>query len=1284
MKELDWGKINNDRDFQRLVNDLFALEINYPGYLSSSPAIASDGGWDGRYIGSYMGCCGVWNIQSKWTKHNLNQAYKQLRQEVKDELKKARENAVDYLLIATNADLRVGINDHVGELERLNQDQKFVKKLFIWPRTNLESKIVQYPWLRYNYFGDTQEPMFVPPQKFAEAQLEHILSNFLGREDSLESFEKFLQDSSSKIFIVHAGGGYGKTHFIIEAGKRVIQLKPDMQAWFCRPGIRDVNDAINELNHGKNTVVFLDDADRYQDETRKLIAHTKTFSPGQLKIILSCRSSGLKSVEKLACEQSIYNYKAFELPNLPEKILIEILNNASGSKIINHPERIVKQLNGNLFLIVVTGKQLKDGATDGREIKTRIKDELDREAENALQGLLNERNTKNLLRELSVILPFPKEKQANKIIEQLASVLDLKTDLVNEALDRLVESKILRKTGSSVRFNPDMKGDIYLSIELDKKSGKNIAYTMLDNWLCICPDRLMANLADASIYKETNLVNEAVNNLLKKWIYEVSQTNDLEKAKRLELAGYVAFLAPDQAINLIYAYIDSSSTEEGDRLNQDAYGPIIYSILHIPGYEKVTLELILYMAQKRLKGTYDNYKPTSLIRNMVSPIEKNITSATNSLNELLGWVNKASCTELEAELASEGVKEALSGSHEYQESYEYQLTIGRKVLRYSGSFKESIDQYRDKAMEVLQCFIFHQNDKIKKMGIEIIDYIGYRPASKNDDFWDRILGDIEKAFAWLDNLISHTNSHQLLSSIEDVLIRYWEDNEDHPNLSENAADILRAFPRSIDYLIFRYFVAHDMIISDFKKLEEGAPEKDRRRWLINNHYRYSAFPQRDFDELVEKLSDKYKERDEIIEYLNRLENEIKGNPHWQYVPLIETWSKFNDKAFIQIATNRKLMEKIPERFHLGICQAASDKDKKYIDEYAESILADLENLRPQKIDILLDLIIRHNVSASKFMPWFLKIIERADGRVKSSILYSSYHIFKDRPQRERDQVVNILEQSLQGEVDYKVLETCDFLIQDAKHWNLQDEDLEKIRKRLFEIIRDIPNLDHHTDNLLGFAINGDLDKFINLLEYRFKKQSEYHKRGKILDYHAIPFNGFSSAKGLIRTYEDFVKLMEKVNTWSNEGLLSTLSSELVIGSLHINDSEQRDYLMAYISEKVEAGDIGNLRIAANALYSVPFSDSTTDLFLEYLIAAEKVGLFDEIKHILARQVFIGSYPSGTWQICSNLVHKKELLERIYDKCPPGAIKSYINSLITSAVEKIRKYSNTDDDDDDLT
>lgn len=36
MKNLDWNKINNGRDFQCLVIDLFALEINNPNNLLRS------------------------------------------------------------------------------------------------------------------------------------------------------------------------------------------------------------------------------------------------------------------------------------------------------------------------------------------------------------------------------------------------------------------------------------------------------------------------------------------------------------------------------------------------------------------------------------------------------------------------------------------------------------------------------------------------------------------------------------------------------------------------------------------------------------------------------------------------------------------------------------------------------------------------------------------------------------------------------------------------------------------------------------------------------------------------------------------------------------------------------------------------------------------------------------------------------------------------------------------------------------------------------------------------
>jgi len=232
------------------------------------------------------------------------------------------------------------------------------------------------------------------------------------------------------------------------------------------------------------------------------------------------------------------------------------------------------------------------------------------------------------------------------VLDKLATILGLKVNLINEALDKLIEAKIIRVVGASVRFNPDMKGDIYLSVELDKENGKDLANEMFENWLPIYPKQLTANLAAASRHKDTNSANEAVKELFQKWINETSETSDSFKSKRLELAASIAFLAPEEAIGLVYAYVNSSNTQNPYGLNRDTYGPVIYHVLHVPGFEKAILKLILYLAQKDLKGTYDNYKPTSLIKQAISPIEVNIASATQSLKELLDWVSKENCTEL--------------------------------------------------------------------------------------------------------------------------------------------------------------------------------------------------------------------------------------------------------------------------------------------------------------------------------------------------------------------------------------------------------------------------------------------------------------------------------------------------------------------------------------------------------------------------------------------------------------------------------------------------------------
>ena len=73
---LNWEKIDNEKIFQRLVNHLFALECNSPGFILSSPYVGADGAWNGFFDGYYAqeGLTGIWSIQSKWTTKSFKAA----------------------------------------------------------------------------------------------------------------------------------------------------------------------------------------------------------------------------------------------------------------------------------------------------------------------------------------------------------------------------------------------------------------------------------------------------------------------------------------------------------------------------------------------------------------------------------------------------------------------------------------------------------------------------------------------------------------------------------------------------------------------------------------------------------------------------------------------------------------------------------------------------------------------------------------------------------------------------------------------------------------------------------------------------------------------------------------------------------------------------------------------------------------------------------------------------------------------------------------------------------
>jgi len=288
--DLDWSKINNDKLFQRLSNHLFQFECRYSGFIPSSPYIGKDGGWDGRWKGSYEGLIGLFSIQAKWTTKNFKGAVTYLRIEIREELKKAKAQKVDHLIITTNAQLR---EEHVTQLEKLKG--RNTKTLQIWHNEKLTLKLQTHPFLCHYYFGNAQFPAFVPSPIYFQTYEDMLLKTALvGRKDELNEFSKHILSNQSTIAVLHAPGGYGKSHFL-RTTAALFDKRRKAQILFVRPSLRNLQDAFqDELVAGRSYVLFLDDADRFPVETQSLIALARTNQ--KIKAVLACRTAGLSLV----------------------------------------------------------------------------------------------------------------------------------------------------------------------------------------------------------------------------------------------------------------------------------------------------------------------------------------------------------------------------------------------------------------------------------------------------------------------------------------------------------------------------------------------------------------------------------------------------------------------------------------------------------------------------------------------------------------------------------------------------------------------------------------------------------------------------------------------------------------------------------------------------------------------------------------------------------------------------------------------------------------------------
>lgn len=1266
MTALRWELIDNDKIFQRLGNDLFVFEIGKPGYIPSSPYIGADGGWDGRFTDEYMGVPGLSRVQAKWTQHNGKEAYNYLRQELNKELDGAKANGIDNLYFISNAKLTP---DYIAELIKLNNGR--VKNLFVYDREKLESLINRYTWIKHIYFGVAQRPLLAPYsvyQRDSELDLSFD-TEMLERLSEIEQVKNFIS-GPKKILLVHGPQGYGKSHFLLKMAEIIQEQIPGRwQTLFVRPSLRLWEDAIqDEVDLTKKYVLFLDNADLSEDLTKKIVEALRFIPVDNLKLILSCRRPNKGSVENIVDQQRLLDsLVSLELGQLSEQSSVALLLSVSHNKQIKNPERIVKVLGYNPFYIVAHAK-LKNGEADPEDIKSKIKHTLETGSLSVLSPLgFNSASIKLLLRELAATVPLKLDE--TNVVGLIAEAVGVSADLIKQAVEKLVEANIFRYVGSEIRYSSDLNGMIYLSILSEEHGGEAMLQSLITRLLPIIPKKLALNLSSSAVQSNSNEnLIEVLNNLLGDINSHINDQADYERSRTLEWIKYIARLVPDQSVELLSRYINSQ--ESPNDISRDNYGPVINEVSCVPGYQEAILNIVSQLVTKKIVGAYSNYEPTELVENAVSPIgTKNLGLSINSLNTLDSWVSDGISNEI-ADLVLAGVNEALSGSHQYQESYANTISRGRKSLVYS----DKVGEFRNVALQVLRKMIFLQNEKAVIKSLELYNQIGHDSNSNNGQFWDRIVADKEAVLGWIEELFANGNpSVAITSEIEEQMLKLWANNDLYPALSVRAETILSKIDRSPEYLIYKLFQRTDFVIHDYVEFIKSAPARERWRWLVYSKYSGYKYEPEPVDSLTKGLSDKYNDPEKIIDYLNSLDSSVASDLGWGHIPLIESWAEHNKDFILSIAKDKGVMAKVPERFRRGFLIVGAQNIENYTNDYAEEIIGS-ETINPNELVILLDLCSKNNVPVETTMGWIRSILPKLDRRGVSTLMHRAFFLFKDLPEDIRDKVaLDFFELVTNQGITVETVDSFDFFVKNIFDWKVQDRhDLTNLREKLFDIVKEMDKLDHHSLDIIALSINGELPKFLHFMDYRLQKAKVQN------NFDAIPYSGFPELKGIIKIYDDYKLVMERLVEWNNNELIYISDVGNILNSISAKqDQEHGDFLIYYVKEKLDSATEENVKSAAIFLSHLGISDSTIDIFLDAFQKAGNPDLFDEVRGALSHNVWGGGYSGTVGEPPAPLINKKEILIKMRDKSAPGVIRNQLTDLVKGIENDIENHTKRD-------
>lgn len=1258
--KLDWSKIDNEKTFQNFVNHLFYLECPSSfGFIPFSPYRGKDGGWDGKYEGFYPSenLSGKFCIQAKFTRKNLNDAMPSLKEWATEELTKAKTNQVDHLRLATSADLR---DEHLTQLHNLNEGH--VKTFKAWHGHDLLMRAEREPFLVSHYFGGPTVPLFVPASFYFESNaknavgLEENIKGIKSIDDRLVELAEFLRRDEKKLFILHAPGGYGKSHFLRELPTQAASCEPDREIWFIRDGVRNFQEAFNDeigaresANKKHKYLLVLDDADRASDVQDILMCVIK--SGLDIKLVLALRTAGI-----FALNEIIDSVRARDLsqqariPDWTDDELKALLHAKSGQNKVDQEDQIVRQFS-NPFFIVRIGSNIKSkGTYDFQSTKNSILETLLNDSRKILKA--DNIRVEDLLLNLSLIAPINISDIST--LAKLAQQVSCDERKLKELLEKLCSAGVLRKIGAILRFVPDMIGDIYLLQSMEQISEAARKQIFL-YWLESHSKNIFCNLGATLRYGSADCLVPIASDVVSGWMQESSNYDEYDKRRILENLEEIYHLVPNEAVNLLWEFLKNPD------LSTDGYGPLIVRLIHSDLDREEVVKIIEVLRAKVKQGTYDNYKPNTLVRESLTPLKNNIDK---QIMPILGVIANSLKTDNPiVEFAKAALEEVLASAHEWSRSTYAAMEFGTRSLRVT----DSVLQMRKRALEITKTMAEDARSGVRLAAVEIASQIGKSRTglgSADVPLKDTIRNERQEMFSFIkdNDLIKHETDWVVLNAYEDLLFGWWARQEID---DDKVLPMLGQIAYSPEYRIFRYYSSRWDISEDVRDRLKSAPSEGRWPWVVDNiMQRKWNLAAEHFEKDAKLLNEKYADAKSVANFLCDLGKRVTVSS--ANAVFLRAWINENPDIFKEIRQNKSLWCLIPNIFKYTITydlvQKFPDLAKTIIEEVLLTVPQDIEESK-----IAIDILSYDIPSLNKF-EIIKSVAEKNLDELNLTIIQRLRFIGNKLGGDEVGRMVLEVLSHMSISAKAKSMDDISFIFH-GKNAAYIDAFLAQTHEKLYEILVDDGKLDYHDFEIATHLI-ADIKELCAFLESRFQKQQDINKYS---EYEAVPFDGIGILAKLVKSEDDYYFALLKAIDWDSKYVgIASFSVDKYFEQIASLKNSSDDLYLDKIKDRFKDKDLYSKLISC--LSHLHLNRLSIDLFKDALQKCHEFGCEDLLINILRRKI----YPEGGWtssvgDVPPAFIERKEIFTELERTAPAGKLKSAVGDCIKGVVQMMEDH-----------